>query len=653
MKHLKVNKKNKKNKTNLLKCKLLSYIQASENVLENSCPEYGLEYNCSEEQNCSGGKKKDNLQNDELADRYIDNIKNNDDFHFNDRDSKKEIEYFENYNILENSCDDEAIENVNNDNNESFEEKSSDKIEKSADLIENDSEEDQYLDEAIHENPQKRRPRKRKIIKIVKKDVDDIETVDFGVDIFYKYKLNDIYRKNENPNINIFLTQIILEDYPDKSMAGINEYECTFTIEGKMLDDINEYINKGDGFKEECISYFYKFMYRQFNNICILKFVGNVNEKHYSKYARCSHFTCRKYKFVATGDLSSSIKVDVFVKPGFDDPTNPNKNIVIHPYNIALAEPSRGLARKLIQNDFERNQKSHKYLEENLPKVSIPLWNHGRRNDLSSDQVRQMIYEKNKFIRKSDDDFQDASLYVNNNDDVIFIQNPLFSMISSVEQIQTFSDNCTTIHFDATGSICRDVPEAKKRIYLYSFVGYYEFTKCILPVACFIQSQHSSYDIEEMFFKLKMFCNSSKLKFPFFDRICIDQCKAMLLAIIRFFSNNRFKNVIEFYNFIFEKLKTNPKSLQEIGGIQVIPQHCRFHTAKIMVNDADELFKNHPEHVLRIFSNALKASIKIEHFDTAIEFFKSLLFVFASKQKSEILDFLKLFEKFYCSFQTS
>lgn len=66
-----------------------------------------------------------------------------------------------------------------------------------------------------------------------------------------------------------------------------------------------------------------------------------------------------------------------------------------------------------------------------------------------------MIYEKNEFIRKIDDDFQDSSLNVKNND-----------VIWSGEQIQAFTENCTTIHFDATLSICRTVPEAKKRICL-------------------------------------------------------------------------------------------------------------------------------------------------------------------------------------------
>lgn len=490
----------------------------------------------------------------------------------------------------------------------------------------------------------KKRNRQGKVINIIKRHENDIERVDLGVQVFWKYyPLSD---PNEIPNIDVHLTPVILTRYPDTSCSNIDTYEYSFVIEGRMLDAINDYIDEGYGRKDECLVYFYKYMYKQFNNVCTLKFTGNIDSKHYSKYARCYHYTCRKYKFLAKGDRLTKIHVEVFVKAGFYDPLNPRKEGPMHMLNLAFSEITGGLKRKMIQHQFSENQKAHKYLENNLMNVSMPLWESGRRDDLSSVQVRQMIHEKKSFIKRSRNDFTDASHYVSNNNDVAFIQNPLFAMVSTAEQIKIFKENCTTIHFDATGSICKKVDEAKKRIYLYALVGHHEPTKSILPVAEFLHCEHNADAIEGMFFKLRSLCRLHDIVFPFFNRICIDESGAMLLAIVRFIL--QFASVTAFLNYVFDILKTNPVCFEKLG-LAAIVQYCRFHVARIIANDGDGMFATYSKTISDLYCNSLKAAQKIEHIDTATVFFTAFAYVFGSRKKTEkfrsSLEYLRTFRQ--------
>ena len=59
-------------------------------------------------------------------------------------------------------------------------------------------------------------------------------------------------------------------------------------------------------------------------------------------------------------------------------------------------------------------------------------------------------------------------------------------------------------HFDATGSILKNIPGQKKP-YLYSLVAHDQKNKLILPIAEFITTSHNSISISKYLMTMKHF----------------------------------------------------------------------------------------------------------------------------------------------------
>lgn len=237
----------------------------------------------------------------------------------------------------------------------------------------------------------KKRNRVKKIIKVVKNDSEDISKVDLGIDAFEQFC--EPLNKNEVANIPFIVVKTNLKRFINASKAGISTLEHTFYLDKQKLDVINNYVSNGFGHLHECLTFFYRIEYRKFNNLCVINFTGNSDRKQYSKYARCAHYTCRSYHFKATGDLESSLKVEVFVRTNFNTDLVKNKKVklkttngIVHT-NYKLAGQIRAISRKLLQKKLV-NKTPHEFLVTHRVQVPMQLKDQGKREDISDEQVR-------------------------------------------------------------------------------------------------------------------------------------------------------------------------------------------------------------------------------------------------------------------------
>lgn len=481
------------------------------------------------------------------------------------------------------------------------------------------------------------RKRKKKIMKVVKDNSKDTSKLDLGIEAFLKFypEMNPF----DTPNITYCIATESPEERPQLQMSkrDINFFEYSFKLGKEKLDAIKGYIEGGFGTVDECLTFFYRREYKMHNNVCTINFTGNSDRKKFSKYAQCAHYTCRNYHFKAEGDLDSELIVSVFVKPFFKDTSliySEENNGIIHMPDTVVGGQVRSLDRKLIQSVL-MNMKPYDFMKDHRRKVPN-LEKAGRREDLSDEQTRVMILETKTPLKRDIDPFIDALKYRSENEEVVFIQFPLFLMMATVVNFEVFIEHCEPIvHFDATGSICRKINEAVNQIYLYALIGHHKSTKTSLPLALFLLSQHSADAIEECFTKTRRFCHENNIKWPLYKLICVDRSTAMLLAIIRF--HNGFDTTLEFVNYVFDLLSKIPKDITGIEYLQrvkVIPMNCRSHFCHSIAIDGSIWFVNYIADVQEVYIDSLKAIAKMEHLDTANTFFEAFCYVFHSKNKN-------------------
>lgn len=486
---------------------------------------------------------------------------------------------------------------------------------------------------------------------VVKESNEDTSKLDLGIDMLSLYYPPD--DPNERPNISYEIVDVNNKDFPKRNKQNINILEYSFKIDGEKLNALNEFINNDFGTLEAGLSFFYKCEYRAKNNICILIFDGHTDRKHFSKYAFCKHPHCRSYVFKGKGDLVSGLDVNVFVKSNYETNSVNHNSVVtgiVH-LNIPLASQMRGIVRKVIQNktSMKSNSKPHNFMKEHRTQVSLHLLKAGRRNDLSDEQVRTMRYECNAALRRHPNAFIDAYYFAKENSEIVFIQYPLFVMMSTTANIEAYLELCEKIvHFDATGSLVADMEEAKNKIFLYSLVAHHKESKTPLPLALFLMSQHSSDCIEECFMKLRTFCHEKNIHWPIFNLICIDQSSAMLLAIIRFFYG--FTNTSQYVNHIYELLQKIPQNVDDmryLGSAKVIPINCRSHFTHNVAKDGSKMFEKHDVFAEELYTNSIKAIGKASNLETVRVFFEAFVIVFNSKFMTERVEkSVKILQKF-------
>lgn len=459
----------------------------------------------------------------------------------------------------------------------------------------------------------------QKTVKIVQDSCNSIPRIDLGVNFF------SLFNEKLDPNETIFphLKDIFVEiasdlcDFPDNVFANIEFKETEFEIPIVLYNAALNYVDNNFSTDTNVLNYLIRKLYRQkFNNVCVINFKSSYKTStKITHYARCAHFTCRKYRFVTNFETDGLKKVSVFV----------DKENICHMKGFAVCPTLKNIERKLVQDQLQ-NKSSFQFLEQFVPTCPSGLEKFGRREDFSKSVVKKAKSEAANFQLQSKDSFINLYRQIDNKN-VFKIEYPLAVYMCTKEQIITFMEYCQTAFFDATGSFSKKIPQASKAIFLYSIVGHDKIHKNIIPAANFLLSNHAGTDISILFQNLKKFCQNELIPFPFFKEIVVDHSYALLYGIGTSCNNLTTSQYMDYAYDVSIGTKSFDNSL-------VIIRLDRSHMSKIIVKDGSIQFKNHKVEAEKLYSDSLKALLKFSCLKDIEIWFKHICIVFCSKFKS-------------------
>ncbi|KAK5649972.1 hypothetical protein RI129_001001 [Pyrocoelia pectoralis] len=225
---------------------------------------------------------------------------------------------------------------------------------------------------------------------------------------------------------------------------------------------------------------------------CVLSFRGiHFRQNNYVDYAVCKYNGCRKFKFISYFTKGSSLQTKVYsTSSSINHSGNPKfyhlkgqerkelKKLLIHQHPRSLqCDLIKNLNEKAASNgNFQDVRKLNVFQKARSESIAD--------NDLSKNDFTDLTLKYEQHTLKGDHQYiQSVAL-------------PLHVCLFSKRQLQILSQNGkSTLHFDATGSLVRDLNFNRQGKRIFYYAGVIQVNGTILPMLELITNAHGTESI--------------------------------------------------------------------------------------------------------------------------------------------------------------